>query len=117
MPALDMSLRHNPILMWLERKGLYNGITFPGAVFAQERIKERVQERKLQKSERTKDEMREDLLDKFLRAREERPEIMTDREVLGSSISMIIAGAETRSAHVPVKFLAFENADLSVRSL
>ena len=93
MSTLDLCLRHNPLLMWLERKGIYQGVTFPGATFALDRI----EERKVQKSEGKLNDEREDLLDKFLRARKERSDIFSEREVLGSSLSMIIAGAETRS--------------------
>ena len=37
---------------------------------------------------------REDMLDRFLKAKHERPEIVTEREVLGISLSMMIAGSE-----------------------
>lgn len=93
MPSLDMLLRHNPVLMWLERRGWYTGNTFPGANFALQRIWEREQ----QKSTGNEADGREDLLDKFRRAQRERPEIITDREVLGLSLTTMFAGAETRS--------------------
>ena len=93
MSSLDMYLRHNTLLMWLERRGIYHGVTFPGATFPLQRIAER----KMQKFEGKREGTQEDLLDKFLRAKDERPNIVSDREVLGSSLSMMIAGAETRS--------------------
>lgn len=37
---------------------------------------------------------REDMLDRFLKAKQERPEIVNEREVLGLSLSMMIAGSE-----------------------
>ena len=91
MPWTNLLLRHNPFLLWLERRGWYGGNTFPGATFAVKRIEEREQ-RKL--TGNGVDE-REDLLDKYRRARRERPEYVTDREVLGFSLSNMLAGAET----------------------
>ena len=99
MPSLDRLLRHNPLLMWLARRGILEGSTFPGAKFALGRL----QERKVTKSEEKPNEEgpRQDLLDSFLRAKDEKSDVFTDREVLGSSLSMLIAGAETTSAHIP----------------
>ena len=93
MPWVDMLLRHNLILMWLERRGWYAGNTFPGATFAIQRIQERGQE----KLTGNGTDKREDLLDKFRRAKQERPEHITDKAVLGLSLSTMLAGAETRS--------------------
>ena len=92
MPSVDIFLRHNPILMWLERRGWHTGNTFPGATFAIQRIQEREQ----QKLAGNDPDRREDLLDKFLRAKSERPEHITKKEVLGLSLSTMLAGAETR---------------------
>ena len=91
MPWTNLLLRHNPILLWLERRGLYGGNTFPGATFAVQRI----EERKRQKPIGDEEDEREDLLDKYRRATRERPEYATDKEVLGFSLSNMIAGAET----------------------
>ena len=78
--------------MWLERRGWYAGSTFPGATFAIQRIRERGQ----QKLTEHNVERGEDLLDKFRRAQRERPEHITDKEVLSLSLSTMLAGAETR---------------------
>lgn len=91
MPWVDLLLRHNPLLMWLERRGWYKGSTFPGATFALERIRDRDQ----QKLTEIGEDRREDLLDKFRRARRERPEHITEQEVLGLSLSTMLAGGET----------------------
>ena len=91
MPSVDVFLRHNPLLMWLEKKGWYHSDTFPGTSVALHRISEREH----QKPIKTKAEGREDLLDKLRRANLEHPEYFTDREVLGSSLTLLIAGAET----------------------
>ena len=104
MPWIDMLFRHNPFLMWLERQGWYAGNTFPGARFALQRIAEREREEAAMGS---KAKEREDLLDKFRKAKKERPEHITIREVLGLSLSTIIAGSEPRSvllslSHLPV---------------
>ena len=91
MPWVDLLFRHNPLLMWLERRGWYTGNTFPGAIFALQRIRERDQ----QKLPNIDKDSREDLLDKFRRARRERPEHITEQEVLGLSLSTMLAGGET----------------------
>ena len=97
MPWVSKILRHNPILLWLERRKLYSGNTFPGATFAIGRI----QAREKQKATGDGADRREDLLDKFRRARRERPEHITSREVVGLSLSTMFAGAETRSGLLP----------------
>lgn len=109
MPSLDMCLRHNLVLMWLERKGIYHGVTCPGATFALKQINGR----KLQNSQESKDKTREDLLDKFLRVINERPNVVSDQEVLGSSLSMMTAGAETTLVHLPLLISAPESTDIS----
>ena len=91
MPWVDLLFRHNPLLMWLERRGWYMGNTFPGATFALQRIRDRDQ----QKLTGPGEDRREDLLDKFRQARRERPEHITEQEVLGLSLSTMLAGAET----------------------
>lgn len=45
MPWVDLLFRHNPLLMWLERRGWYTGNTFPGATFALQRIRARDQQK------------------------------------------------------------------------
>jgi cytochrome P450 len=94
MPTLDLFLRHNPILMWLERRGLYRGSTFPGVPFALRWLRERQRAYDLGFAKGAS-ENREDLLDQFLKARRENPDIVTEQEVLGLSLSMMIAGGET----------------------
>lgn len=100
MPWVDMLLRHNLILMWLERRGWYAGNTFPGATFAIQRIQEREQE----KLTGNGTDKREDLLDKFRRAKQERPEHITDKAVLGLSLSTMLAGAETSAISLTAIF-------------
>lgn len=106
MPWVDTLLRHNPVLMWLERRGYYAGNTFPGAKFALQRFSEREREQKTNGNAVGK---REDLLDKFRKAKQERPEHITNREVLGLSLSTIIAGSEPRSV-LRATFFYCENA-------
>ena len=94
MPWVDSLFRHNPVLMWLERRGWYTGTTFPGARFALERIVER----DLQKEPTARyTGQKIDLLDKFRQAKEEHPEHITMKEVLGLSLSTMIAGSDPRS--------------------
>lgn len=91
MPTVDLFLRHNPILMWLEKREWIASNTFLGIPFAVNHIRERQARYDAEKHTAN----REDLLDKFLKAKRERPEIVTEREVLGLSLSMMIAGSET----------------------
>ena len=95
MPWVDLLLRHNPVLMWLERRGWYASTTFPGARFALERIAEREHQKG---PSATNTNQKVDLLDKFRQAKQEHPEHITMREVLGLSLSTMIAGSEPRSA-------------------
>lgn len=91
MPSLDLFLRHNPILMWLERRGWYSGNTFPGAPFAIQRVSER-EHQKLTEDDA---DARTDILERVRRVKRERPEHITDKEVLGLTLSTMFAGAET----------------------
>lgn len=93
MPIADKFLRHNPVLLWLEQQGVFEGSTFPGVPFALRHMKDRVEYYASRDPSETKD--REDLLDKFLKAKAEHPDIVTNQEILGLSLSMMIAGAET----------------------
>lgn len=92
MPYLDLLLRHNPFLMWLERQGWYSSNTFPGSPFAIQRISEREQRQKLADDNAIG---RADILEKVRRAKLERPDHITDKEVLGLTLSTMFAGAET----------------------
>jgi cytochrome P450 len=94
MPLIDLLFRHNPVLMWLERRGWYQGSTFPGVPIALQRLRER-QRRYDAGLSKGGAEIREDLLDQFLKARQENPSVLTEQEVLGLSLSMMIAGSET----------------------
>lgn len=91
MPLLDLFLRHNPVLMWLERRGWYSGNTFPGAPLAIQRVSER----NYQKLSEDGADLRADILEKVQRVKYERPEHITDKEVLGLTLSTMFAGAET----------------------
>lgn len=93
MPVVDKFLRHNPVLLWLEQQGVFQGSTFPGVPFALRHMRERINFYANREPSQTKG--RDDLLDKFLKAKEKHPDIVTDKEVLGLSLSMMIAGAET----------------------
>ena len=86
MPIVDVFLRHNPFLMFLERHDWISSATFPGALFA---IKHMQARRKQSADRQPHADRREDLLDKFLNAN------ITDAQVLGLSLSMMIAGSET----------------------
>ena len=91
MPSLDVLLRHNPFLMWLERRGWYSCNTFPGSRIAVQHMQEREQ----QKFDRDDAKERIDILEKVRRAKHERPEHITDNEVFGLTLSTMFAGAQT----------------------
>lgn len=92
-PIVDSFLRHNPALLWLERRGWFHGSTFPGAALAVQHMKER--QKRYESNDPTGDSTREDLLDKFLKAGRQHPDIVKEKEILGLSISMIVAGSES----------------------
>ena len=92
-PVADKFLRHNPLLLWLERKGVFQGSTFPLVPLVAKNMRERVKYYQTKEEPAIKE--REDLLDKFLHAKETHPHVVTEREVLSLSLTMILAGAET----------------------
>lgn len=94
-PFGDKLLRHNPVLLWLERRGFYQASTFPLGPFVANRMRDRINENSTRKDHETKEV--NDLLDNFLKAKETHPKIMTEKDVLGMSLTMILAGAETTS--------------------
>ena len=93
MPALDLFVRHNPIMMWLQKRGLYVNSTFPGVSFAIQHLQNR-QQSYTTRAKVDRDNLK-DLLDKFLDAKSEHPQIVTDRELLSLSLTMMFAGSET----------------------
>lgn len=97
---MDKFLRHNPVLLWLERKGFYRGSTFPLVPLVAKHIGERVNYYNQKKDFETKG--REDFLDKFLKAKETHPKAMTEREVLSLSLTMVLAGSETTLDLLPI---------------
>ena len=95
MPVLDKILKKNPILIWFNTWGLLLGTTFPGIPFAVKRIKAKLDRLKIIMAQEEDPIIQESLLDRFLRAKQEHSEIVTDREVLGLTLSMVFAGSET----------------------
>ena len=93
MPTLDVFLRHDPVLMRLERHEWISSMTFPGATFAMKRIREREKRYENEVEKGAADP--EDLLDKFLKVKLERPKFVRELEVLSLNLSMMVAGAET----------------------
>lgn len=92
IPAIYLFIRHNPIWLWLERKEWISSSSFAGVPFAVKHMRERLKRYAADVEKNTSD--REDMLDRFLKAKQERPEIVNEREVLGLSLSMMIAGSE-----------------------
>lgn len=90
----DDLLVKNPILLWLNRRGLFNGRPNPAVPFALGRQNARTQAR--EKGERkSNNDGRVDLLDKFFEARDTHPETIKDHDILGLGLSMVFAGSES----------------------
>ena len=94
MPWLDDVLMKNPVLLWFNRNGFFNGHPNPAVPVALKRQNERIKRRGIGKTSKN-DDGRVDLLDKFLQARDKHPETITDKEVLGLGLSMVFAGSES----------------------
>ena len=75
--------------MWLGRRGWYSSNSFPGTPLAIQRISE-VEHRK--KGDGTDGR----ILERVLQTKRERPELITNKEVLSLTLSTMFAGAETR---------------------
>ncbi len=95
MPVLDKILRHNPIVIWLNTWGFFLGTTFPGIPFAVKRIQGKLDREKTFRTQVEDPAAQESLLDRFMRAKHEHSVTVTDREVLGLTLSMIFAGSDT----------------------
>ena len=89
----DRFLRHNPVLLWLERRNLFHGSTFALGPLVGKRIMERMKYYEKKKISESGDH--EDLLDNFLRAKQACPKAVTNKEVIGLSLTMFLAGADT----------------------
>lgn len=74
--------------MWLGRRGWYSGNTFPGTPFAIQRISEH-------REKRDGADRRVDILQRVQQTKHERPELITEKEVLSITLSTMFAGAET----------------------
>ena len=104
-PHLDLLLRHNIILMWLERRGLNLRYVFPGVPFTRQRVQERQKDYKVGKKEtllsngpKSQDKgenKHEDLLDRFLQSKAQHPDHISDNEVRSLCLTMMFAGSET----------------------
>ncbi len=92
-PFCDKFLRHNPLLLWLERQGYFTGSTSSLGLFVGKRMKERIIQQKTTKNFETKHS--DNLPDKFLNARETHPKAVSEKEVMSLSLTMVFAGAET----------------------
>lgn len=107
MPSLDSLLLKNPILLWLNRRGHFNGMPNPVVTFALKR-----QSARAQGSDMSSDGSRVDLLDKFLEAKEKHPDTVSDSEVLGLGMSMVNAGSESTAVTLSAFFYyLLKNAD------
>lgn len=83
MPLLDKIFKKNPVLSKLLKP------TGKVAQFAQERLKERLENPK------TADAPDRDFLDRFLEAREKYPDVVTEQQVLSYTITNVFAGSDT----------------------
>lgn len=99
MPWLDKLFWKNPIFDALQKFGLSDN-SHPVAVFA----KQRMQERLSAKFSTTGPASKDDLLTMFLKAGEARPEFMTDKRILTMAVSMAFAGSETTAISIAAVF-------------
>jgi cytochrome P450 len=89
---LDYLLEKNPVKLFLGRLGIVNPDT-PGVKFA---VKHMSQRRALFNDKTPQDENTpQTLTDKFFAAKDAHPEVVSDKEVLGLSLSMVFAGSES----------------------
>lgn len=90
MPWLDKLLLKNPVLLSLNRRGYFTFKPNPVVSWTLRHQASRQDGKRV-----SEDGDRLDLLDKFLQAKEKHPDSISDREVLGLGISMVLAGSET----------------------
>lgn len=99
MPWLDKLFWKNPIFDALQKFGLSDN-SHPVAIFAKQRMQERLSAKVAAKGPGSKD----DLLTMFLKAGEARPEFMTDKRILTMAVSMAFAGSETTAISIAAVF-------------
>lgn len=105
MPWLDLLVLKNPILRFLDRHDVMS-FTFPVVTFAKKHMNERLaemQERKAKGIDEFADR-RGDLLSMFIKAKADRPDFMTDTQVLTLAVSMAFAGSETTAISLAAVF-------------
>lgn len=103
MPWLDKVFWKNPLFDLLQKFGLMDN-SHPVAVFARQRMKERMTTADAATKPSVKPGNRDDLLTMFLKAREARPDFMTEKRVLTMAVSMAFAGSETTAISIAAVF-------------
>ena len=104
-PVLDKWLKKKPILMWLNRRGYFNGKPLPSLTFAAEAQLERRRQREQKdldaKSERLGHQSTEETLtDKFLSVQEAHPGSLGPSEILSLALSVIVAGSDSTAVSI-----------------
>ena len=99
MPWLDKLFWKNPIFDALQKLGVSDN-SHPVAVFA----KQRMQERMSAKVAATGPASKDDLLTMFIKAGEARPDFMTNKRILTMAVSMAFAGSETTAISIAAVF-------------
>lgn len=96
-PWLDLRLLKNPLLLWLNRKGIaqYNSEAVLVALKLQEERNKELQ---------AGAEPREDILDSLLQTKHDYPDFMNDDEVHKINITVIFAGGDTTALHLTAIF-------------
>jgi cytochrome P450 len=87
---LDYIRWKNPVTMWLSRHGYWDNSN-PAVPFAVSHMQQRIRAEQEGKPQREQ----KDLLAKFMEAHKQRPEVVTQKEVLAMCLTMIFAGSET----------------------
>ncbi|KAL2830469.1 hypothetical protein BDW59DRAFT_170061 [Aspergillus cavernicola] len=103
MPWLDKLLWKNPIFDALQKWGLVDN-SHPVAIFARQRMTERMPTDPANDLGTTTQAQKEDLLTKFMKAGKDRPEFMTEKRILTMAVSMAFAGSETTAISLSAIF-------------
>lgn len=92
MPWLDLLWKKNPVILWLDDRGLITNDTSPVVPFAGKRMAETENQEK-QVSLHAHQPL--DFLARFQRETREDPDFLNDRQILALTISSVFAGSDS----------------------
>ena len=94
-PTLDQLLWKNPVLMFLNKCGLFNSHRNISVPFALKNQESRKKVREQNKENLNHEILRPALMDRFLEAQEQSPDVIGSRELLALGLSVLGAGSES----------------------